>query len=270
MKISDNEIDSMLFEYYRNYYEETLGLPEADLYIEKRIKEDETYFKTIDRYKHLIPFFYLPKYNKKVLIDGAGTGQEFISFFKMGYNTYGIEPNEDAVKIIKLKCEKYKIDTNNILNGFAESLPYADNFFDLVWSWTVLEHVQDYKKAISEIYRVLKPGGWAFLMMPDYRQFYEPHYKLYLPMIFPRWILKFLLRINKRPVKFLDNGINYINTKKIRQVLQEHKFDSMLMVHHWPEQWKYHKTMKMTMVYLIYKHFGIPRDQTWLVYKRFD
>jgi ubiquinone/menaquinone biosynthesis C-methylase UbiE len=141
-----NSYNNLLIEYYKKYYKDTLGIPDFDFYIQQRLKEDDTYLATIKRFKHLIPFFYLSKKNKKVLIDGAGTGQELISFLKMGYNTYGIEPNHDAIQIIKCKCNKYQFDADRIIKAYAESLPFKNSFFDLVWSWTVLEHVKDYKK----------------------------------------------------------------------------------------------------------------------------
>jgi len=45
-------------------------------------------------------------------------------------------------------------------------LPFADNTFDAVLCNHVLEHVADDIKALQEIKRVLKPGGWAILQVP--------------------------------------------------------------------------------------------------------
>jgi ubiquinone/menaquinone biosynthesis C-methylase UbiE len=43
---------------------------------------------------------------------------------------------------------------------------YEDNSFDVIICCHVLEHVPDDRKAMSELYRVLKPGGWAILQVP--------------------------------------------------------------------------------------------------------
>ena len=43
--------------------------------------------------------------------------------------------------------------------GRAESLPFADASFDIVWCTDVLEHLSDLPAAIAQIARVLKPGG---------------------------------------------------------------------------------------------------------------
>jgi SAM-dependent methyltransferase len=45
-------------------------------------------------------------------------------------------------------------------------IPYQDNSFDVVLCVHVLEHVRDDHKALSEILRVLKPGGWALPLVP--------------------------------------------------------------------------------------------------------
>jgi predicted SAM-dependent methyltransferase len=50
----------------------------------------------------------------------------------------------------------------------VQDIKYADNTFDMIYCCHVLEHVQDDRKAMSEFYRTLKPGGWAILMVPDF------------------------------------------------------------------------------------------------------
>lgn len=48
-----------------------------------------------------------------------------------------------------------------------ESLPFDDNFFDLIVSDYVFEHVEDPAKVASELRRVLKPGGWVLARTPN-------------------------------------------------------------------------------------------------------
>ena len=47
----------------------------------------------------------------------------------------------------------------DFIQGNAENLNFPDNEFDLVFSNSVLEHVKNPKKALQEMYRVIKPGG---------------------------------------------------------------------------------------------------------------
>jgi SAM-dependent methyltransferase len=45
-------------------------------------------------------------------------------------------------------------------------MPFKDNQFDVVFANHVLEHVDDDIQAMKEIYRTLRPGGWAILQVP--------------------------------------------------------------------------------------------------------
>ena len=45
-------------------------------------------------------------------------------------------------------------------------IKYPDNSFDVIYCSHVLEHIQDDRKAMSELHRVLRPGGWALLQVP--------------------------------------------------------------------------------------------------------
>jgi SAM-dependent methyltransferase len=49
-------------------------------------------------------------------------------------------------------------------------IPMPDAFFDVIYCSHVLEHIPDDRAAMSELYRVLKPGGWAILDVPQLRQ----------------------------------------------------------------------------------------------------
>ncbi|MBC2839039.1 class I SAM-dependent methyltransferase [Robiginitalea sp. SC105] len=46
-------------------------------------------------------------------------------------------------------------------------LPFESNSFDVILCNHVLEHIPDHQKALSELYRVLKPGGWGIFQVPQ-------------------------------------------------------------------------------------------------------
>ena len=48
----------------------------------------------------------------------------------------------------------------------VQDIPYEDNYFDVIYCSHILEHVPDDRKAIRELYRVLKPGGTALILVP--------------------------------------------------------------------------------------------------------
>jgi len=46
-------------------------------------------------------------------------------------------------------------------------LPFTDNSFDVIFCNHVLEHIPDDTKAMNELYRILKPGGWGIFQIPQ-------------------------------------------------------------------------------------------------------
>jgi SAM-dependent methyltransferase len=70
---------------------------------------------------------------------------------------------------IESPLAKVKMDIHQI--------PFPDNHFDAVLCNHVLEHVADDIKAMSEIHRVLKPGGWAIMQVPFFSPIPETTYE---------------------------------------------------------------------------------------------
>jgi len=50
-------------------------------------------------------------------------------------------------------------------------MAFKENKFDCIICYHVLEHIRDDKKAMGELFRVLKPGGWGILQVPILRDF---------------------------------------------------------------------------------------------------
>jgi SAM-dependent methyltransferase len=46
------------------------------------------------------------------------------------------------------------------------NLTFSDSYFDAILCYHVLEHIEDDRKAMLELFRILKPGGWAILQTP--------------------------------------------------------------------------------------------------------
>lgn len=78
-------------------------------------------------------------------------------------------------RIIHFEIEPY-ISTD--IRGIAENLPFKDNTFDLILSIVVLEHVKNPQLAVSEMERVLKPGGRIWIDVAFMQPFhgYPSHY----------------------------------------------------------------------------------------------
>ncbi len=106
----------------------------------------------------------------RVLVDGCGVG----SYVKV------LQPSADQVYGIDIEPEHLTRAVANAPQAHlqiaaGEQLPYPDNFFDLVLSHEVLEHVQDDHLAAAEMARVLKPGGRAVIFAPNRLYPFETH-----------------------------------------------------------------------------------------------
>ncbi|MEO0416580.1 MAG: methyltransferase domain-containing protein [Verrucomicrobiota bacterium] len=71
------------------------------------------------------------------------------------------------------KQENLDYVTGDLISPLADvhfdvhDIPFEDNSFDIAFCNHVMEHVEDDVKAMSEICRVLRPGGWAFIQSPQ-------------------------------------------------------------------------------------------------------
>lgn len=83
----------------------------------------------------------------------------------------GLKPRLPIVGTTFLDLSEIAVDKLNEAGGNAtlgsiDELPFADNSFDLLCAFDVIEHVEDDNKAFSEIARVLRPDGAFFLSVP--------------------------------------------------------------------------------------------------------
>jgi ubiquinone/menaquinone biosynthesis C-methylase UbiE len=102
--------------------------------------------------------------SKDVLEVGIGIGADFMRFARAGARLHGVDLTQAAVDLVdrRLELEGRSAD---IRRADAESLPFPDMSFDLVYSWGVLHHTPDTARAIGEVRRVLRPGGEARIML---------------------------------------------------------------------------------------------------------
>jgi ubiquinone/menaquinone biosynthesis C-methylase UbiE len=99
-----------------------------------------------------------------VLEIGTGIGSDFLNFIRSGARGVGIDITPAAIQLVRerLGAERLTADT---LVADAEHLPFANDSFDLVYSWGVLHHTPETDRAIREVHRVLRIGGEARVML---------------------------------------------------------------------------------------------------------
>lgn len=93
-----------------------------------------------------------------VLEIGLGLGADHERFAHAGANLHGVDLTPRAVELTRRRLEMQGL-VSELRVGDAEALPFADERFDLVYSWGVIHHTPNTAQAAREILRVLKPGG---------------------------------------------------------------------------------------------------------------
>jgi ubiquinone/menaquinone biosynthesis C-methylase UbiE len=181
-KILREQIDKEILLYFQN--------PDKypqDIYNQllTRWSDDSVYNEKhrFDQIERLIP----NAKSKKILDMAAGCGSFVIQGLRNGWDTYGVELEDWKHELIDAKFTENDYPRewrNHIKQGVGEKIPYDSETFDLVDSWQTIEHVQNEKQCMSELYRVLKKGGCGILRGPSYMCFFEGHYFMFwLPMM---------------------------------------------------------------------------------------
>jgi ubiquinone/menaquinone biosynthesis C-methylase UbiE len=100
----------------------------------------------------------------KVLEIGCGLGTDGAQFAVAGAHYTGVDLTDAAIELAQTRFEIFNLQ-GKFHTADAEKLDFADGSFDLVYSHGVLHHTPDIERAVSEIHRVLKPGGRAVVML---------------------------------------------------------------------------------------------------------
>ncbi|TXK48045.1 bifunctional demethylmenaquinone methyltransferase/2-methoxy-6-polyprenyl-1,4-benzoquinol methylase UbiE [Pontibacter qinzhouensis] len=130
--------------------------------------------------------------NPKIMLDIAtGTGDFAIEALSLNPdNIIGVDISEGMMAVGREKLKRRGLDKKiELLYGDSEDLPFEDNTFDAITVAFGVRNFENLPKGLSEMYRVLKPGGTAVVLefsKPKafpMKQLYQFYFKNILPVV---------------------------------------------------------------------------------------
>lgn len=134
--------------------------------------------------------FIMPLLQPDILVLDVGCGPGTITldlakYVKLG-RIIGVEPTEDILERAELEKKKLGVTNVTFQKGSVYELPFEDNTFDVVFEHQMILHLEDPSKAVQEMRRVTKKGGYMCLKDGDlegttiYPSKYESTIKKYM------------------------------------------------------------------------------------------
>jgi len=106
--------------------------------------------------------------NLEILDVGCGPGGTSTAFLQFG-NVTGTDFSSLALKFAKNK------GLTNVVRSSSTSIPFRSEKFDIITVLDVIEHVQDDKSVLKEIWRLLKPNGLIVVTVPAFQFLWSQH-----------------------------------------------------------------------------------------------
>lgn len=110
---------------------------------------------------------HIPSPHRRLIDVGAGTGRMAPLYETKWESFILLDPSEDQLKTAQQKLSHP--EKAEFVIGSAESIPLPDASCDVVLSTRVFHYIADPRRAIREIRRVLVPGGYCILEIPNKR-----------------------------------------------------------------------------------------------------
>jgi SAM-dependent methyltransferase len=131
--------------------------------VESSVERDHWWFSGRRRLlARIIDELELPR-GARILDVGAGTGSNLRLLSELGFeDVTGVDSSETAIRF----CAEKGLGA--VRQGDACALPCEDDTYDLVIATDIVEHVDDDARALAELRRVMRPGGFAILTVPAF------------------------------------------------------------------------------------------------------
>ncbi len=192
--------------------------------------DDTGYFSpiTVQNYNKLLDEFERFRKTNKMLDIGCGRGWFLIEAQKRGWEVYGTEYSQEAIKICESNGLKMKA-------GKLESDTFEPGEFDVITSFEVMEHINNPVEEVRNIHKFLRKGGMFYLTTPNYNAYLRYNFKEeYDIFVYPEHltfyskstIKKLLTENGFKSYKILTTGISLSRQRPLKDSYNEERLIS--------------------------------------------
>lgn len=157
--------------------------------------------------------------NKNRLLDiGGGFGRLVDVYAPLYKSCLLIDPSDKLICLAKKQCLRYHNLT--LKKGFVEKIPISDSYFNAVVCIRTFHHLKNPDKAILEINRVLKPGGFLIL------EFANKNRLINIIRAVARGDFNFLIEVRPASISHKKDGVPFLSyhPSQIKTLLFTHGF----------------------------------------------
>lgn len=142
-------------------------------------KEGRVYHETFPRFDWLVQQF---KYHgcERILDLGCGSGRHVLHLTKLGFDVMGLDYSPTGIQLAKQWLYDERMEAPILQADMRSPLPFKSNAFQGILSTQVIHHTQlaTIRSTVDEIWRILTPGGLAFVTVPAHRNVNEGHVQI--------------------------------------------------------------------------------------------
>ena len=189
------DVTAALTTYYTTYYRDTLGIPGWRDLVAVRLDDQAYERQHLDGLERAIGSIH----GLRLLNVGCGTGGFNALAEAAGAEVWGVDESAAAVAITRARMRHGE----RAVVAMAETLPFPDAAFDLVYCYSAIEHVEDARRSLREMVRVMRPNARLYVHTNDRRSCFEGHYKVFWLPWLPPALARFYLVARGRPPAYL-------------------------------------------------------------------
>ena len=238
-ELTNNSQKAVVKEYFEKYSQDWQSIYSAEDLPSVIIQERQDYtLNYVDR-------LGLGK-GAKVLDLGCGTGLTSAKLLQRGFNVIGIDVSKKMLELARRNCCNCTEECNAVFQlGDVEDLGLKNDSFDAVIAMGVVEYLKWDRWALQEMHRILKPGGYLIVTVPNRIRLVH--------LTDPNWLISL---VKKEARRILKKGLTWI-------------FESSRFICKF-EQIKVGSTISDTMPRNLYTPFHLKRMLTGLDYEILD